>query len=599
MTRFAFSAWLWIVLATLSGGCSDGSDGPRAVDAPIDTVETPADVEPLDPRDLPEEDIPISSTESGIEYVRTPDACFDNLDGYLFQANYVEVEGLRYHYVDEGPADGEVVLMLHGQPSWSYLYRKMIPVLVDAGYRVIAPDHIGMGRSDKPVDPRVHQFEQQVAWLKSFVSKLELTDITLFVQDWGSHFGLRMAGDNPDNFARIVLANGDLVQIPAGMNPFTAPVFEYDETIEGTIEYMSQRPPGRVESFQHWMIFAATAPHLFVADIIDLATVNSLTEAQSAAYNAPFPAPIYRAGPRAFPSMVAGIESQNVPAYEELGRFDRPFMFLGGDSDPNQGSVENQNKWITHVPGAVDQPHQRYDAGHFIQEDVGEEMAAHVVEFMQRNPIPQPGPYFNVRYCEIVMPFLEADGIRARVYGTQQLNDCPQEAWDAIDTAAVATEFGAISAVKNGPRHWVIDALEVGEGGFTNEPVPGRGEITTFGDLEMRLLTTVVAPDGGGSVERYSIARVDRNTIFHFAAGRRVFELQDPQGNRYMMQSFSQIVDPDLQLHDLVRLEERLQLPGGWQFSTRILQEPFELLTVDGIAEVLQDDLSNTYQKVP
>ena len=226
-------------------------------------------------------------------------------------------------------------------------------------------------------------------------------------------------------------------------------------------------------------------------------------------------------------------------------------------------------------------------------------MAAHVVEFMQRNPIPQPGPYFNVRYCEIVMPFLEADGIRARVYGTQQLNDCPQEAWDAIDTAVVATEFGAIAAVKNGPRHWVIDALEVGEGGFTNEPVPGRGEITTFGDLEMRLLTTVVAPDGGGSVERYSIARVDRNTIFHFAAGRRVFELQDPQGNRYMMQSFSQIVDPDLQLHDLVRLEERLQLPEGWQFSTRILQEPFELLTVEGIAEVLQDDLSNTYQKVP
>jgi pimeloyl-ACP methyl ester carboxylesterase len=381
MSRFALSAWLCIVLVTLIAGCSDGSDGPGTVDASTD-------VEQLEPCDLPEDEIPVSSTESGIEYVRTPDACFENLDGYPFAPNYLEVDGLRYHYVDEGPADGEVVLMLHGQPSWSYLYRKMVPGLADAGYRVIAPDHIGMGRSDKPVEPRVHQFEQHVDWLKSFVSALELTDITLFVQDWGSHLGLRMAGDNPDNFARIVLANGDLAVIPAGVNPFTVPVFEFDETIEGTVEFLSQSPPDRAGSFQHWMTFCASAPFLFVGDILDLLTVNTLTEAQLAAYNAPFPAPIYRGGPRAFPSMVAGIETQNAPAYEALGRFDRPFMFLGGDSDPRQGSVENQNKWTTHVPGALGQPHKRYDAGHFIQEDVGEEMAAHVVEFIQSNPIP-------------------------------------------------------------------------------------------------------------------------------------------------------------------------------------------------------------------
>ena len=149
--------------------------------------------------------------------------------------NYVEVEGLRYHYVDAGPRDGEVILLLHGQPTWSYLYRKMIPVLVvEAGYRVIAPDHIGMGRSDKPVDPRVHQYEQHVAWMKSFVSALELSStLPCSCRTGAALIGLRMAGDDPEKFARIVVANGDLALIPEGFNPFTVPVFEFDETIAG------------------------------------------------------------------------------------------------------------------------------------------------------------------------------------------------------------------------------------------------------------------------------------------------------------------------------------------------------------------------------
>ena len=373
-----------LILLLLLAGCSDSSDNdPR-------TAEEEPQAQDL--CNIPEEDIQVNTTAANIEFVRTPDACFDSLDGYPFAPNYVEVEGLRYHYVDEGPRDGEVVLMLHGQPSWSYLYRKMIPVLVEAGYRVIAPDHIGMGRSDKPVDPRVHQYEQHVAWMKSFVSELGLTDITLFVQDWGSHIGLRMAGDDPEKFARIVVANGDLALVPEGFNPFTIPVFEFDETIEGTIEHMSQRPTDRVEGFQYWVNFAATAPHLFAADIINIATVNELTEAQLASYDAPYPARIYWGGIRAFPSMAAGFGQENFPAYEALGRFDRPFMFIGGENDPNQGSVANQNKWIAHVPGAEGQPHRRYEAGHFIQEDVGAEMAEHVVSFLQANPIPEEAP---------------------------------------------------------------------------------------------------------------------------------------------------------------------------------------------------------------
>jgi haloalkane dehalogenase len=373
-----------LLLLLLLAGCSDGSDNERR------SVEE--DVQAQEPCNIPEEDIQVNATATNIEFVRTPDACFDNLDGYPFTPNYVEVEGLRYHFVDEGPRDGEVILMLHGQPSWSYLYRKMIPVLVEAGYRVIAPDHIGMGRSDKPVDPRVHQYEQHVAWMKSFISELGLTDITLFVQDWGSLIGLRVAGDDPEKFARIVVANGDLPLVPEGLNPFTVPVFEFDETIEGTIEHMSLRPADRIVGFQYWVNFAATAPHLFAADIVDIVTGFKLTEAQFASYNAPYPARIYWGGIRAFPSMVAGFGQENFPAYEALGRFDRPFMFIGGENDPNLGSVANQNKWIAHVPGAVGQPHTRYEAGHFIQEEVGEEMAEHVVAFLQANPIPVADP---------------------------------------------------------------------------------------------------------------------------------------------------------------------------------------------------------------
>jgi pimeloyl-ACP methyl ester carboxylesterase len=471
----------------------------------------------------------------------------------------------------------------------------MIPVLADAGYRVIAPDHIGMGRSDKPVDPRVHQFEQHVTWLKSFVSSLALTDITLFVQDWGSHFGLRMAGDNPANFARIVLANGDLAVIPAGLNPFTVPVFEFDETIEGTVAFLSQGPTDRAGSFQHWMTFSATAPFLFVGDILDLLTVNTLTEAQLIAYNAPFPAPIYRAGPRAFPSMVAGIETQNVPAYEALGRFDRPFMFLGGDSDPRQGSVENQNKWTAHVPGALGQAHKRYDAGHFIQEDVGEEMAAHVVDFMQANPIPLAGPLFNLRYCEILLVSEAGESLEARVYNSMGLNNCPQAAWDALDLDAIATEQEASLAAENGPRYWVLDLIQQIS---DEDPIVGFGEIATFGELDMRLSATLKINSAvSGESEPYVVNEVARSTIFTFVAGRRIYELEDSDGGRYTMQSMSQMTDPELQLYDLVSLDERIDLPDGWSFNTRILQEDLQLVA-NGIARVITDDLSNTYQKV-
>ncbi len=371
-----------LMLAACGGGGSDGNTG--------ETAQPPVE-EPINEQvgcELSDDEVDVQTTAAGIEFVRTPDACFGSLDGFDFEPNYVEVAGLRYHYVDEGPRDGEIVLMLHGQPTWSYLYRKMIPVLVQAGFRAIAVDHIGMGRSDKPVDPMVHQFEQHVAWMKALIAELGLADITLFVQDWGSLIGLRIAGDTPELFARIVVANGDLRVFSPGSNPYSAPVFEFDESAPGTVAFFQNRSPVHEEGFQEWIEFAASAPHLFAADVVDLAPWTTLTPQQRASYNAPFPSRIYWAGIRAFPAMLAGIGQQNAPAWEELGRFDRPFLFLAGERDPNLGRVENQDKWIAHVPGAIGQDHRRYPtAGHFIQEDVGTELAAQVVEFMENNPM--------------------------------------------------------------------------------------------------------------------------------------------------------------------------------------------------------------------
>jgi pimeloyl-ACP methyl ester carboxylesterase len=581
---------IWTIIGFVQflvlAGCSDGSDHERRIGEEV--------VQALCV--LPEEDIEINTTANNIEFVRTPDACFDSLDGYPFEPNYVEVEGLRYHYVDEGPVDGEVVLMLHGQPSWSYLYRKMIPILADAGYRVIAPDHIGMGRSDKPVDPRVHTYEQQVAWNKAFITQLGLTDITLFVQDWGSLIGLRMAGDMPESFARIVIANGDLPAIPPGLNPFTLPVFEFDESTPPTLEFFAGRTQDRAQGFQEWIEFAATAPFLFAADVVQLGSRTDLSEEELSAYNAPFPHPLYWAAIRSFPSMVSGIQGETLPALEALGRYDKPFLALAGEFDPGLGSVATQNSWIERVPGAAGQDHRRYAAGHFIQEDVGAEMATDVLAFMQQ-PAPMPGPLFNRRYCEILLQTSSGENLEASVYNTLGLNDCPQAAWDAIDLDAAAAANDAQAASRNGPRYWVLDLITPIEDGAT-PPIPGFGDTVTFGELDMFLAATI-SLDSVASEENqaYAVIEVARSTIFTYVAGRRIYELEDPEGARYIMQSMSQMADPDLQLHNLISLDQRLELPEGWSFSTRVLTGPLQV-TASGIARVVTDGLSNTYQQV-
>ena len=280
-----------------------------------------------------------------MQTLRTPDSCFENLPDYDFRANYVEIEGIRMHFVDEGPKDGAVVLLLHGEPSWSYLYRFMIPPLRDAGFRVIAPDLIGFGRSDKPVNKSDYSFADHVSWMKAFIEELQLSDITLFCQDWGSLIGLRVAAENERCFARIALGNGGL---PTG----------------------DQAMP---KAFRIWQKFARFSPWFPVGKIIQKGTVTTLTDDTVAAYDAPFPSAKFKAGARAFPQLVPTkpddpASDANRAAWAIFERWEKPFLTTFSNRDPITRGGEIP--WQERVPGARNLEHVKIrNAGHFLQED--------------------------------------------------------------------------------------------------------------------------------------------------------------------------------------------------------------------------------------
>jgi len=334
-------------------------------------------------------DVKIQETEAGIRFVRTPENRFKNLPEYPFEPHYALIDGLRMHYVDEGPKKGELVLMLHGQPTWSYLYRKMIPPLVAAGFRTIAADLIGMGRSDKPVDLSFHTYELHVQRLKKFIETLNLRNITLFCQDWGGLMGLRIVGDQPDVFARVIAANTMLPIIPKGMNPFRVPNpvkinCELGDFVKSQVS--SSARSIFISNFQKWILYALTAPNFMSSQIVNAMALNKLTSEEAAAYDAPYPSMIYKAAVRTFPSMIATIEDQNASAWKILGKFRKPFLFLGGKRDlSGQGSEANQKRLTEHILGAKGQPHERFDAGHFIQEDIGETLANKIIQFVEKD----------------------------------------------------------------------------------------------------------------------------------------------------------------------------------------------------------------------
>ena len=347
-----------------------------------------------------EEGIEIYTTQDNVKFVRTPEERFENLHSFPYEPHYALIDGLRMHYVDEGSKNGEVILLLHGQPTWSYLYRKMIPILAEADYRVIAADHIGMGRSDKPIDLSFHTNEKHIMRLKKFISALNLKNITLFCQDWGGLMGLRVVGDQPESFARVIAANTQLPIIPKGMNPFLIP---NPITIDCSLKNISFKDlaenylnPDRSKQsitkymrfFQRWILWCLTKPNFKIGEMLQVATLNHLSNEEIASYESPYPSLIYKAAIRTFPSMIAAVDQNNVEAWKNLGEFEKPFLFLGGEGDTNMGSLENQKRFKDHIPGTKGQSHQRYpNAGHFIQDDIGVELANKIISFMKTNPI--------------------------------------------------------------------------------------------------------------------------------------------------------------------------------------------------------------------
>jgi haloalkane dehalogenase len=295
-----------------------------------------------------------------MDVLRTGDERFTRLPGYAFAPAYLDLDGLRMHYLDEGPRDAPPILLLHGEPSWCFLYRKMIPILVAAGHRVIAPDLIGFGRSDKPTNRADYTYATHVAWMAAFVRKLDLNETTLVCQDWGGLIGLRVAAEDEARFARIVAANTFL---PTG----------------------DQKTP---DAFFAWQKFSQEVPELPVGGILVKGCATELAPEVIAAYEAPFPDERYKAGARQFPMLVPTsphdpASDANRAAWGVLHRWDKPFLTAFGDQDPITRGADRF--FQRSVPGAKGQAHATIEGGgHFLQEDRGEVLARVVVGFLAR-----------------------------------------------------------------------------------------------------------------------------------------------------------------------------------------------------------------------
>ncbi len=301
----------------------------------------------------------LNEVQSGV--LRTPDACFENLPDFPFEAHYTEIQGLRVHFLDEGPRDGQPILLMHGEPSWCYLYRKMIPGLVEAGFRCIAPDLIGFGKSDKLVDAYRYTYAFHVNIMTAFVRSLEFNNIILFCQDWGSLIGLSILAENLDNFERLIVGNGGL---PTGDH-------------------------GASDAFKDWLMFSQQVPEFPVGRIVQGGCASELTDDVVAAYDAPFPSEEFKTCARVFPLLVPitpdNPESENNrQAWAALRQWEGPVLTLFSDKDAIMKGGEKVFQKL--MPGAQGQPHATIqDGGHFLQEDQGEVIAEHIVSWLSQS----------------------------------------------------------------------------------------------------------------------------------------------------------------------------------------------------------------------
>ena len=318
--------------------------------------------------------------ESKIVALRTPENAFDQLMDFPFTPNYLEINGMRMHYVDEGKNNSKTIFLLHGQPTWSYLYRHMIPILVAAGYRVIAPDLIGFGKSDKPKYTSSHTFQAHVNWMDEFVRKLNLQNAAAFMQDWGGMIGLRVLAKQPNWLSRLVVANTALAEFSLIEQLMVPNILKTMVAFSGVPSIQKLRAK---TNYGNWAGYFRRAQQLEIGEIIQTLTTKNLTAEEKQAYDAPFPDSSFYAGPRQMPEIVATDLKAVNEDWKLLKQLDLPVLTLFSDLDPFLADQGYDQKFQTNFKGAQNQPHITIqNASHFLQEDQSQELAQRTIDWL-------------------------------------------------------------------------------------------------------------------------------------------------------------------------------------------------------------------------
>ncbi len=311
--------------------------------------------------------------------LRTPDARFAALQDFPYAPQYMQIDEMRLHYVDVGPRDGETLLLLHGEPTWAYLFRKMIPVFVDAGFRVVVPDLVGFGRSDKYADEGAYSYPMQVEFMQRLVVNLELDDVTFFGQDWGGLVGLRVVAAEPERFSRVVVSNTGLPAASGIQGWIGYPLFKLAVWWEGAMTLDELR---REITFPRWVAYNYHVEDLPIGDIM---AIMGGDPGIRAAYEAPFPEQRYKAATQIMPYLVPSQLRENERVWRDVfEKWDKPFLVAFTDSDPVTAGGERT--FLERVPTAQNVTIR--GAGHFVQEDAGPELARLIVDFMQERELP-------------------------------------------------------------------------------------------------------------------------------------------------------------------------------------------------------------------
>ena len=317
--------------------------------------------------------------------LRTPDERFKNLKDYPFKENYMTIEDTRIHYLDEGPKNGEIIYLLHGEPAWSYLFRKMIPVLVDAGYRVIAPDMVGFGKSDKYISVEDYTHQMHVDKMTQLIVELDLQNITAHVHDWGGLVGLRVVAEEPDRFSRIITSNTSLIATGRGllndMFSFIAyPLFKFAIWFQGPATW-EEFIGG--SGFAGWIRYSKSTDNIDIGGIMQI--LGTVSASERVGYEAPYPNATYKAGAQIFPYLIPSELRKNEKAYRDVfEKWDKPFLIANSDNDPVTSNNPRLVEMLKRVPTAEEIVIK--GPGHFIQEEAGPEYAQLIIDFINGNP---------------------------------------------------------------------------------------------------------------------------------------------------------------------------------------------------------------------